>query len=126
MSKICTLLYQTARHLIVAVALQTGLLTYNGLVVVANRLLSRMSTRHGEAKAYRQKMRTAKSYEVQQCVRGLCVRWRVCVPFASKQSNFWMAFAGETRFFSVRRTCACDFDCIHGWSLATAAIVEES
>eukprot|EP00752_Nemacystus_decipiens_P007607 g6798.t1 len=51
------------RHLIVAVALQTGLLTYNGLVVVANRLLSRMSTRHGEAKAYRQKMRSAKSYE---------------------------------------------------------------
>ena len=53
-----------------AVALQTGLLTYNGLVVVANRLLSRMSTRHGEAKAYRQKMRSAKSYEV---------RGRTCV-----------------------------------------------
>ncbi|CBN75175.1 conserved unknown protein [Ectocarpus siliculosus] len=51
------------RHLMVAVALQTGLLTYNGLVVVANRLLSRLSTRHGEAKAYRHKMRTAKNYE---------------------------------------------------------------
>lgn len=48
----------------VAVALQTGLLTYNGLVMVANRLLSRMSTRHGEAKAYRHKMRNAKNYEV--------------------------------------------------------------
>lgn len=48
----------------VAAALQTGLMTYNGLVVVANRLLSRMSTRHGEAKAYRHKMRTAKDYEV--------------------------------------------------------------
>lgn len=48
----------------VAVALQTGLLTYNGLVAVASRLLSRLSTRHGEAKAYRHKMRTAKNYEV--------------------------------------------------------------
>lgn len=50
----------------VAVALQTGLLTWNGLVTAANRLLSRFSTRHGEAKACRQKMRTAKDYEVQQ------------------------------------------------------------
>lgn len=56
-----------------AVALQTGLLTYNGLVVVANRLLSRMSTRHGEAKAYRQKMRTAKNYEVCACACACAV-----------------------------------------------------
>lgn len=68
------------RHLIVAVALQTGLLTYNGLVVVANRLLSRMSTRHGEAKAYRQKMRSAKNYEV-------CVYVFVCVGLPS--NGFW-------------------------------------
>lgn len=53
----------------VAVALQTGLLTYNGLVAVANRLLSRLSTRHGEAKTYRHKMRTAKNYEVYYCDR---------------------------------------------------------
>lgn len=50
----------------VAVALQTGLLTWNGLVTAANRLLSRLSTRHGEAKACRQKMRTAKDYEVRE------------------------------------------------------------
>lgn len=33
-------------------------------MAVASKLLSRMSTRHGEAKAFRQKMRTAKDYEV--------------------------------------------------------------
>lgn len=56
----------------VAVALQTGLLTYNGLVMVANRLLSRLSTRHGEAKAYRHKMRNAKNYEVGENVLTEC------------------------------------------------------
>lgn len=62
----------------VAMALQTGLLTYNGLVVVANRLLSRLSTRHGEAKHYRQKMRTAKSYEAGFCLRSTVLYTFIC------------------------------------------------
>ena len=53
----------------VAVALQAGLLTYNGLVAAANELLSRMSKRHGEARIFREKMQNAKNYEVGSFVR---------------------------------------------------------
>lgn len=48
----------------VVVALQTGLLTWNGLVAIANRLLARMSRRNRDAKSCRQRMRTAADYEV--------------------------------------------------------------
>lgn len=51
------------RHLMVVVALQTGLLTWNGLVAIANRLLARMSRRNRDAKSCRQRMRTAADYE---------------------------------------------------------------
>lgn len=54
------------RHLMVAVALQTGLLTWNGLVAVANKLLSRMSRLHRDTKSCRQRMRTARNYEVRR------------------------------------------------------------
>lgn len=61
---VCDALGAGARHLIVAVALQVGLLTYNGLVAAASELLSRMSRRHGETRVFREKMRNARNYEV--------------------------------------------------------------
>lgn len=50
----------------VVVALQAGLVTYNGLVAAASELLSRMSKRHGETRVFREKMRNARNYEVSE------------------------------------------------------------